>query len=157
MEAAVACQHADCIARSLPSAFRRHCSQVLRVSGAPKQQRAAAKLIQLVARPHWLLCTLLLCNAACMEALPLFLDRLLNPLAAILLRCGVRVQPGMQPAGALARRYAQPHAIRGCQARVMTATRCFARRLTAGCARLHFSVTAILLFGEIIPQAVCSR
>jgi metal transporter CNNM len=39
-----------------------------------------------------------------MEALPLFLDRLLNPVGAILL-----------------------------------------------------SVTAILLFGEIIPQAVCSR
>ena len=48
--------------------------------------------------------TLLLVNAACMEALPLFLDRLLNPVGAILL-----------------------------------------------------SVTAILLFGEIIPQALCSR
>lgn len=79
-------------------------SQVLRVSGTIKQQLAASRLIPLVAKPHWLLCTLLLCNAACMEALPLFLDRLLNPVVAILL-----------------------------------------------------SVTAILLFGEIIPQAVCSR
>jgi metal transporter CNNM len=78
--------------------------QVLRVSGTLKQQAAAGRLIPLVARPHWLLCTLLLCNAACMEALPMFLDRLLNPVAAILM-----------------------------------------------------SVTAILLFGEIIPQAVCSR
>lgn len=78
--------------------------KVLRVSGTVKQQLAAARLIPLVAKPHWLLCTLLLCNAACMEALPLFLDRLLNPVVAILL-----------------------------------------------------SVTAILLFGEIIPQAVCSR
>jgi metal transporter CNNM len=78
--------------------------QVLRVSGTLKQQAAAGRLIPLVARPHWLLCTLLLCNAACMEALPMFLDRLLNPVAAILM-----------------------------------------------------SVTAILLFGEVIPQAVCSR
>lgn len=78
--------------------------QVLRVSGNAKQQAAAGRLLPLVVKPHWLLCTLLLCNAACMEALPLFLDRLLNPVGAILL-----------------------------------------------------SVTAILLFGEIIPQALCSR
>lgn len=78
--------------------------QVLKASGTLRQQAAASRLIPLVAKPHWLLCTLLLCNAACMEALPLFLDRLLNPVSAVLL-----------------------------------------------------SVTAILLFGEIIPQAVCSR
>ena len=48
--------------------------------------------------------TLLLCNAAAMEALPIFLDRLLNPLAAILI-----------------------------------------------------SVSAILVFAEILPQAVCKR
>lgn len=91
-------------AASLVTAAATSAVQVLRVSGTVKQQLAAARLIPLVAKPHWLLCTLLLCNAACMEALPLFLDRLLNPVVAILL-----------------------------------------------------SVTAILLFGEIIPQAVCSR
>jgi metal transporter CNNM len=48
--------------------------------------------------------SLLLCNAAAYEALPIFLDRLLNPLAAILI-----------------------------------------------------SVTAILAFGEILPQATCKR
>jgi metal transporter CNNM len=79
-------------------------SQVIRASGTRKQRDSAARLIQLVSKPHWLLCTLLLCNAVCMEALPLFLDRLLNPIGAILL-----------------------------------------------------SVTCILVFGEIIPQAVCSR
>eukprot|EP00775_Hariotina_reticulata_P004275 gene4275-4529_t len=78
--------------------------QVLKASGSSGQHRSATRLIPLVARPHWLLCTLLLCNAACMEALPLFLDRLLDPVGAVLL-----------------------------------------------------SVSAILLFGEIIPQAVCSR
>ncbi|KAF6253868.1 hypothetical protein COO60DRAFT_1273472 [Scenedesmus sp. NREL 46B-D3] len=78
--------------------------EVLRAAGTRKQRDAAARLISLVSKPHWLLCTLLLCNAGCMEALPLFLDRLLNPAGAILL-----------------------------------------------------SVTCILVFGEIIPQAVCSR
>ena len=58
----------------------------------------------MVQKHHWLLVTLLLCNAAAMEALPLFLDRLVSPYVAIML-----------------------------------------------------SVTAVLLFGEVIPQAVCSR
>lgn len=59
---------------------------------------------KVLARPHYLLATLLLCNSAAMEALPIFLDRLLNPLAAIVI-----------------------------------------------------SVTAILVFGEIMPQAVCKK
>jgi metal transporter CNNM len=58
----------------------------------------------LLEKPHWVLVTLLVVNSLCMEALPIFLDRLLNPLSAILI-----------------------------------------------------SVTAILLFGEIIPQAVCNQ
>jgi hypothetical protein len=78
--------------------------RVVEASGTARQAAAARKLLPLVQRPHWLLCTLLLANAACMEALPLFLDRLLDPVAALLL-----------------------------------------------------SVTAILLFGEVLPQAICSR
>jgi hypothetical protein len=58
----------------------------------------------LISNQHFLLVTLLLCNACAMEALPLFLDRLADPITAIVI-----------------------------------------------------SVTAVLLFGEIIPQAVCSR
>ncbi|KAG2449851.1 hypothetical protein HYH02_005374 [Chlamydomonas schloesseri] len=53
---------------------------------------------------HFLLVTLLLCNAAATEALPLFLDRLADPVTAVIL-----------------------------------------------------SVSVVLVFGEIIPQAVCSR
>jgi hypothetical protein len=41
-----------------------------------------------LARPHFLLATLLLCNSAAMETLPLFLDRLFNPVAAIILSGG---------------------------------------------------------------------
>jgi metal transporter CNNM len=60
--------------------------------------------MQLLTNPHWLLCSLLLLNAGCFETLPIFLDRLLNPVAAILI-----------------------------------------------------SVSAILIFGEILPQAVCRK
>lgn len=35
--------------------------------------------VQIVAHPHYLLVTLVLCNASATEALPLFLDRLYNP------------------------------------------------------------------------------
>ena len=58
----------------------------------------------LIKREHHLLVTLLLCNAGAMEALPIFLDKLVSPVAAILI-----------------------------------------------------SVTMVLMFGEIIPQAVCQR
>ncbi|KAG6475517.1 hypothetical protein ZIOFF_064741 [Zingiber officinale] len=64
----------------------------------------AAKILPVVRRQHLLLCTLLICNAAAMEALPIFLDSLVTAWGAILI-----------------------------------------------------SVTLILLFGEIIPQSICSR
>ncbi|OAY78860.1 DUF21 domain-containing protein, partial [Ananas comosus] len=78
--------------------------EVLAKSGTPRDRKHAAKILPVVKRQHLLLCTLLICNAAAMEALPIFLDSLVTAWGAILL-----------------------------------------------------SVTLILLFGEIIPQAVCSR
>lgn len=78
--------------------------EVLAKSGTPKDRKDAEKVLPVVKRQHLLLCTLLLCNAAAMEALPIFLDGLVTALGAILI-----------------------------------------------------SVTLILLFGEIIPQSVCSR
>jgi metal transporter CNNM len=78
--------------------------EVLKRSGTAKEQIYAAAIMPLVSNQHFLLVTLLLCNAAAMEALPLFLDRLADPVTAILI-----------------------------------------------------SVTAVLVFGEILPQAVCSR
>ncbi|XP_021682669.2 DUF21 domain-containing protein At2g14520 isoform X2 [Hevea brasiliensis] len=74
--------------------------EVLAKSGTPTDP----KILPVVKRQHLLLCTLLICNAAAMEALPIFLDGLVSAWGAILI-----------------------------------------------------SVTLILLFGEIIPQAVCSR
>ncbi|KAL5556744.1 hypothetical protein UlMin_038980 [Ulmus minor] len=78
--------------------------EVLAKSGNPSDRKHAVKILPVVTRQHLLLCTLLICNAAAMEALPIFLDSLVTAWGAILL-----------------------------------------------------SVTLILLFGEIIPQAVCSR
>ncbi|XP_023003469.1 DUF21 domain-containing protein At2g14520-like isoform X2 [Cucurbita maxima] len=78
--------------------------EVLANSGKPSDRKHAAKILPVVRRQHLLLCTLLICNAAAMEALPIFLDSLVTAWGAILI-----------------------------------------------------SVTLILLFGEIIPQAVCSR
>ncbi|KAK1369715.1 putative Magnesium and cobalt efflux protein CorC [Heracleum sosnowskyi] len=65
---------------------------------------STAKILPVVRNQHLLLCTLLICNTAAMEALPIFLDGLVTAWGAILI-----------------------------------------------------SVTSILLFGEIIPQSVCSR
>jgi metal transporter CNNM len=78
--------------------------QVLRRSGTTREQRYAAGILPIVANQHYLLVTLLLCNAVAMEALPLFLDRLADPVTAIII-----------------------------------------------------SVTAVLVFGEIFPQALCSK
>lgn len=78
--------------------------EVLAKSGTPKDKKHAEKILPVVKNQHLLLCTLLICNAAAMEALPIFLDGLITAWGAILI-----------------------------------------------------SVTLILLFGEIIPQSVCSR
>ncbi|ONH92104.1 hypothetical protein PRUPE_8G155800 [Prunus persica] len=78
--------------------------EVLAKSGTPKDRKYAAKILPVVKNQHLLLCTLLICNAAAMETLPIFLDGLVTAWGAILI-----------------------------------------------------SVTLILLFGEIIPQSVCSR
>ncbi|KAL7125198.1 hypothetical protein ABFS83_14G100700 [Erythranthe nasuta] len=78
--------------------------EVLAKSGTPKDKQHAEKILPVVKNQHLLLCTLLICNAAAMEALPIFLDSLVVAWGAILI-----------------------------------------------------SVTLILLFGEIIPQSVCSR
>ncbi|KAF8027881.1 hypothetical protein BT93_E0718 [Corymbia citriodora subsp. variegata] len=78
--------------------------EVLAKSGTPQDRKHAAKILPVVKNQHLLLCTLLICNAAAMEALPIFLDSLVSAYGAILI-----------------------------------------------------SVTLILLFGEIIPQSICSR
>ncbi|GAY43087.1 hypothetical protein CUMW_071890 [Citrus unshiu] len=78
--------------------------EVLIKSGRPQDRIHAAKIFPVVKNQHLLLCTLLIGNSLAMEALPIFLDKLVPPWAAVLI-----------------------------------------------------SVTLILMFGEILPQAVCTR
>ncbi|EFN59369.1 hypothetical protein CHLNCDRAFT_137839 [Chlorella variabilis] len=78
--------------------------EILHRSGTERQKRLAQRIRPMLKRPHVLLVTLLVCNAIAAEALPLVLDRLADPVTAVIV-----------------------------------------------------SVTVVLLFGEIIPQAACSR
>ncbi|KAK9066678.1 hypothetical protein SSX86_014001 [Deinandra increscens subsp. villosa] len=78
--------------------------EVLIQSGRPRDRIHASKIFPVVKNQHLLLCTLLIGNSLAMESLPIFLDKLVPPWAAVLI-----------------------------------------------------SVTLILMFGEILPQAVCTR
>ncbi|MCL7042349.1 hypothetical protein MKW94_011751 [Papaver nudicaule] len=78
--------------------------EILHRSGTPTEKKQAAAILPVVKNQHRLLVTLLLCNACAMEALPIFLDKMFNPIVAIVL-----------------------------------------------------SVTFVLFFGEVIPQAICTR
>ncbi|KAL6620206.1 hypothetical protein ACP70R_035345 [Stipagrostis hirtigluma subsp. patula] len=78
--------------------------EILQRSGTDAEKAQAAAILPVVQKQHQLLVTLLLCNAAAMEALPIFLDRIFHPVVAVIL-----------------------------------------------------SVTFVLAFGEVIPQAICTR
>lgn len=78
--------------------------EVAKRSGTERQKWLVSRVEPFAEQPHYTMCALVVVNAACNTALPLFIDRLLNPLAAILI-----------------------------------------------------SVTAILVFAEIMPQALCKR
>ncbi|KAL9240778.1 hypothetical protein vseg_014958 [Gypsophila vaccaria] len=78
--------------------------EILQRSGSPTQKNQAAAIYPVVQKQHQLLVTLLLFNAASMEALPIYLNKLFNESVAIIL-----------------------------------------------------SVTLVLAFGEVIPQAICTR
>ncbi|CAM0870275.1 unnamed protein product [Alopecurus aequalis] len=78
--------------------------EIMLRSGTTVEKAQAAAIFPVVQKQHQLLVTLLLCNACAMEALPLFLDRIFNPVLAVIL-----------------------------------------------------SVTFVLAFGEVIPQAICTR
>jgi metal transporter CNNM len=72
-------------------------------TGTDEERGYAEKVLPIISKRHWLLCTLLLCNATAAEALPIFLNRLVDEYAAIAM-----------------------------------------------------SVTLVLVFGEILPQAICT-
>ncbi|KAI3749354.1 hypothetical protein L2E82_19963 [Cichorium intybus] len=78
--------------------------EILHRSGTNQEKKQAAAILPVVQKQHQLLVTLLLCNAAAMEALPIYLDKIFHPAVAVLL-----------------------------------------------------SVTFVLIFGEVIPQSICTR
>jgi metal transporter CNNM len=72
-------------------------------TGTDIEQKYANRILPIISKRHWLLVTLLLMNATAMEALPIFLNKLVDEYMAIMI-----------------------------------------------------SVTLVLFFGEIIPQALCT-
>lgn len=56
---------------------------VLIKSGTEKQRKHAKRIMNVFKSQHWLLCTLLLCNAIAMEALPIFLNMISNEVVAV--------------------------------------------------------------------------
>jgi len=52
--------------------------KILVTSGTPKEQKHAKKILPIVKRHHYLLVTLLFCNAIAAEAMPIFLDDLVK-------------------------------------------------------------------------------
>lgn len=58
--------------------------KIMRDGGSPKEKKQAQKILPLVERHHLLLVTLLLANAAAVESMPIFLDRVSSPVIAIL-------------------------------------------------------------------------
>lgn len=78
--------------------------KVLVRGGKPLERKHASKILPLVEKHHLLLVTLLLANAAAVESMPIFMDRISSPVIAICV-----------------------------------------------------SVTAVLFFGEVVPQALCTR
>ncbi|XP_076339896.1 uncharacterized protein LOC143240772 isoform X1 [Tachypleus tridentatus] len=78
--------------------------RVLEREGKPHEKKYAQIIIPLVEKHHLLLVTLIFGNAAAVETMPLFLDRVSNPITAVVV-----------------------------------------------------SVTAVLIFGEVVPQALCTR
>lgn len=59
--------------------------EILTRSGTAKERKYATKLLPLLRNQHFLLVTLLLSNAIAMEALPIFLDRISTPVAAVII------------------------------------------------------------------------
>ena len=56
---------------------------VLKRGGKPKEKKYAARILFLVKRHHLLLVTLLLANAAAVEAMPIALAKITNEIVAI--------------------------------------------------------------------------
>ncbi len=57
--------------------------EVLKRGGKPKEKKYASRILMLVKRHHLLLVTLLLANAAAVETMPIFLNKITLEVVAI--------------------------------------------------------------------------
>ncbi len=58
--------------------------EVLKRGGKPKEKKYASRILMLVKRHHLLLVTLLLANAAAVETMPIFLNKITLEVVAII-------------------------------------------------------------------------
>lgn len=58
--------------------------KIMKDGGSMKEKKQAEKILPIVKRHHLLLVTLLLANAAAVESMPIFLDKISSPVIAIL-------------------------------------------------------------------------
>lgn len=58
---------------------------ILEMEGSEEEKKHASRVRPIIEKHHWLLVTLLLCNAGAMETLPIFLDRVVPSYVAIIL------------------------------------------------------------------------
>ncbi|PRP79163.1 hypothetical protein PROFUN_09336 [Planoprotostelium fungivorum] len=59
--------------------------RVILLSGTPHEKRLVSRVLPIVRQHHWMLVALLLCNSAAIETLPLFLDKLVDEITAIII------------------------------------------------------------------------
>ena len=52
--------------------------ELAKAMGSDKEKKRAEKILNTLSNHHWLLVTLLVCNAAALETLPLFLDKMVS-------------------------------------------------------------------------------
>ena len=57
--------------------------KVLAEGGKKEERKYSKRIMPLIEKHHLLLVTLLLANAAAVESMPIFLDRVTNPIVAI--------------------------------------------------------------------------
>lgn len=105
------------------------------------------------------------CNAVAMEALPIFLDKLVNAIVAVIISgaaaAGGAVERRLAAAGGCGRSAHRPAHLTEPRCPMLPQPQRAAtsplRRQTRRMPRAPRAVTAVLVFGEVVPQAVCKR
>ena len=54
-------------------------------TGSDMEKKYSEKILPIISQRHWLLVTLLICNASAMEALPIYLNKLVDEYMAIMI------------------------------------------------------------------------